>query len=105
LSVCLVAHQNNLGKVSIGVVRESQKLSGHSYITRIAPLARSSLREHSFLVHDDDDEGINYQHAAKQKDRPLQRERVMLYHLENYFVKLILQAYSMMVCRLALAAR
>jgi len=28
-------HQNNLGKLSIGVVRESQKLSGHSYIRRI----------------------------------------------------------------------
>jgi len=38
---------NNLGKVSIGVVRESKKLSGHSYIRRIAP---SSLQWYSFLV-------------------------------------------------------
>jgi len=46
-SIRTKAHQNNLGKISIGIVRESKKLLGHSYIRRIA---RSSLRLHSFLV-------------------------------------------------------
>jgi len=36
-----------LGIVAVGVVRESEKFSGHPYIERIA---RSSLRQHSFLV-------------------------------------------------------
>ena len=47
-SIRTKAHQNNLGKVSIGVVRESQKLPEHSYIRHIA---LSSLQQHSFLVH------------------------------------------------------
>jgi len=41
---------NNLGKVCIGIVRESQKLSAHSYIRCIV---QSSLRQHSFLVYID----------------------------------------------------
>ena len=36
-----------LGIVAMGIVRESQKFSGHPYLGRIA---RSSLRQHSFLV-------------------------------------------------------
>ena len=36
-----------LGIVAVGVVRESRKFSGHPYVGRIA---RSSLRQHSFLV-------------------------------------------------------
>jgi len=36
VSIRTKANQNNLGKVSIGIVRESQKLSGHSYIRHIA---------------------------------------------------------------------
>ena len=36
-----------LGIVAVGVVKESRKFSGHSYVGRIA---RSSLRQHSFLV-------------------------------------------------------
>jgi len=36
-----------LGIVAVGVVRESRKISGHP---RIARIARSSLRQHSFLV-------------------------------------------------------
>jgi len=36
-----------LGKVAVGIVRESGKSSGHPYIGRIA---RSSLRYRSFLV-------------------------------------------------------
>jgi len=35
------------GKVAVGIVRDSQKFSGHPYIWRIA---RSSLRQLSFLV-------------------------------------------------------
>jgi len=35
-SIRTKAHQNSLGKVSIGVVKESQKLSLHSYIRCIA---------------------------------------------------------------------
>jgi len=33
--------------VAVDVVRESRKFSGHPYVGRIA---RSSLRQHSFLV-------------------------------------------------------
>jgi len=36
------------GKVAVGIVRDSRKFSVHPYIWRIA---RSSLRQHSFLVN------------------------------------------------------
>jgi len=42
------AHETMLGIVAVGVVRESRKFSGHPCIWRIA---RSSLRQHSFLVN------------------------------------------------------
>jgi len=39
---------NILGKVAVGIVRESRKFSWHPYMGRIV---RSSLRQHSFLVY------------------------------------------------------
>jgi len=41
------AHEKFLGKVAVGVVRESRKFSWHPYIER---KARSSLRKHRTFV-------------------------------------------------------